>query len=98
MENRKPHLYRDSLYGSIPYKGDNHDRTRAPRFAPEPCSVPVSAFVWQDAVLQEAEKRDDGRAYCFSPARSPLVPALDKRFKPNARLKKAMADAAKLIG
>lgn len=61
--------------------------------------VPVSAFV-RDAVLREAESVMTAElTVMLSPAESRrFVAALDKRFKPNARLKKAMADAAKLIG
>ena len=61
--------------------------------------VPVSAFV-RDAVLREAESVMTAElTVTLSPAESRrFVAALDKPFKPNARLKKAMADAAKLIG
>ncbi len=61
--------------------------------------VPVSAFV-RDAVLREAESVMAAElAVMLSPAESRrFLAALDKPFKPNARLKKAMADAAKLIG
>ena len=61
--------------------------------------VPVSAFV-RDAVLREAESVMTAElTVMLSPAESRrFVAALDKPFKPNSRLKKAMADAAKLIG
>lgn len=61
--------------------------------------VPVSAFV-RDAVLREAENvMATELVVTLSPAESRrFLAALDAPFKPNVRLKKAMADAAKLIG
>ena len=61
--------------------------------------VPVSAFV-RDAVLREAENVMAAElTVTLSPTESRrFLTALDKPFKPNARLKKAMTDAAKLIG
>ncbi|HEU0196558.1 MAG TPA: DUF1778 domain-containing protein [Nevskiaceae bacterium] len=61
--------------------------------------VPVSAFV-RDAVLREAENVMAAElTVTLSPAESRrFLAALDKPFKPNARLKKAMTDVAKLIG
>lgn len=61
--------------------------------------VPVSAFV-RDAVLREAESVMAAElTVTLSPAESRrFLAALDKPFKSNARLKKAMTDAAKLIG
>lgn len=61
--------------------------------------VPVSAFV-RDAVLREAENVMAAElTVTLSPAEARrFLAVLDKPFKPNARLKKAMADAAKLIG
>ena len=60
--------------------------------------VPLSAFV-RDAVLREAETVMAAElTVTLSAAESRrFLDALDKPFKPNARLKKAMADAAKLI-
>ncbi len=60
--------------------------------------VPVSTFV-RDAVLREAETVMAAElTVTLSVAESRrFLAALDKPFKPNARLKKAMADAAKLI-
>lgn len=60
--------------------------------------VPVSAFV-RDAVLREAESVMTAElSVTLSAAESRrFLAALDKPFKPNAKLKKAMADAAKLI-
>ena len=60
--------------------------------------VPLSSFV-RDAVLREAESVMAAElTVTLSAAESRrFVDALDKPFKPNARLKKAMADAAKLI-
>lgn len=59
--------------------------------------VPVSAFV-RDAVLREADAAMAAELTAtLSPAESRrFLAALDKPFKPNARLKKAMADAAQL--
>lgn len=61
--------------------------------------VPVSAFV-RDAVLREAENVMAAElTVTLSPAESRrFLAALDKPFKPNARLRKAMTAAAKLIG
>ncbi len=61
--------------------------------------VPVAAFV-RDAVLREAEAAMAAElTVTLSVAESRrFLAALDKPFKPNARLKKAMAAAAKLIG
>ena len=60
--------------------------------------VPLSAFV-RDAVLREAESVMAAElTVTLSPAESRrFLKALDAPFKPNARLKKAMQDAAKLI-
>lgn len=60
--------------------------------------VPVSAFV-RYAVLREAESVMTAElSVTLSAAESRrFLAALDKPFKPNAKLKKAMADAAKLI-
>jgi uncharacterized protein (DUF1778 family) len=60
--------------------------------------VPLSAFV-RDAVLREAENVMAAElTVTLSVEESRrFLKALDAPFKPNARLKKAMADAAKLI-
>ncbi len=60
--------------------------------------VPVSAFV-RDAVLREAENVMAAElTVTLSPEESRhFLAVLDKPFKPNARLKNSMADAAKLI-
>ena len=60
--------------------------------------VPVSAFV-RDAVLREAESVMAAElSVTLSATESRrFLAAMDKPFKPNAKLKKAMADAAKLI-
>lgn len=60
--------------------------------------VPVSAFV-RDAVLREAENVMAAElAVTLSAAESRrFLAALDKPFRPNARLRKAMTDAARLI-
>lgn len=60
--------------------------------------VPVSTFV-REAVLREAESvMATEHTVTLSPEESRrFLDALDKPFKPNARLKKAMDDAAKLI-
>lgn len=60
--------------------------------------VPVSAFV-RDAVLREADAAMAAElTVTLSPEESRrFLAALDKPFKPNAKLKKAMADAARLI-
>ncbi|MDP1699101.1 MAG: DUF1778 domain-containing protein [Xanthomonadaceae bacterium] len=60
--------------------------------------VPLSAFV-RDAVLREAESVMAAElTVTLSAAESRrFLKALDAPFKPNARLKKAMQDAAKLI-
>ncbi|QBB69644.1 DUF1778 domain-containing protein [Pseudolysobacter antarcticus] len=60
--------------------------------------VPLSAFV-RDAVLREAETvMAAALTVTLSSAESRrFLAALDKPFKPNAKLKKAMTDAAKLI-
>lgn len=60
--------------------------------------VPVSAFV-RDAVLREADAAMAAElTVTLSPEESRrFLAALDKPFKPNAKLKKAMADAATLI-
>jgi uncharacterized protein (DUF1778 family) len=60
--------------------------------------VPLSAFV-RDAVLREAESVMAAElTVTLSAAESRrFMAALDKPFSPNAKLKKAMADAAKLI-
>ena len=59
--------------------------------------MPVAAFV-RDAVLREAENVMAAELMVtLSPAESRrFLAALDKPFKPNARLKEAMADAVKL--
>ncbi len=59
--------------------------------------VPLSAFV-RDAVLRQAEAVMAAElAVTLSAAESRrFLAALDKPFKPNAKLKKAMTDAAKL--
>jgi uncharacterized protein (DUF1778 family) len=60
--------------------------------------MPVATFV-RDAVLREAEIVMAAElTVTLSPAESRrFLAALDKPFKPNTRLKKAMADASKLI-
>lgn len=60
--------------------------------------VPLSAFV-RDAVLREAETVMAAElTVTLSVEESHrFLKALDATFKPNAKLKKAMADAAKLI-
>jgi uncharacterized protein (DUF1778 family) len=60
--------------------------------------VPLSAFV-RDAVLREAESVVAAElTVTLSAAQSRrFLKALDAPFKPNARLKKAMQDASKLI-
>lgn len=60
--------------------------------------VPLSAFV-RDAVLREAESVMAAElTVTLSAAQSRrFLKALDAPFKPNARLKKAMQDASKLI-
>lgn len=60
--------------------------------------VPLSAFV-RDAVLREAESVMAAElTVTLSAAESRrFLKALDAPFKPNARLKKAMQDASKLI-
>lgn len=60
--------------------------------------MPLSAFV-RDAVLREAESVMAAElTVILSAAESRrFLKALDAPFKPNARLKKAMQDAAKLI-
>jgi len=60
--------------------------------------VPLSSFV-RDAVLREAESvMASELTVTLSAAESRrFLKALDAPFKPNARLKKAMQDAAKLI-
>ena len=60
--------------------------------------VPLSAFV-RDAVLREAESVMAAElSVTLSAAESRrFLKALDAPFKPNARLKKAMQDAATLI-
>lgn len=59
--------------------------------------VPLSAFV-RDAVLREAESvMAAEQTVTLSVAESRrFLAALDKPFKPNAKLKKAMAEAAHL--
>lgn len=61
--------------------------------------VPVAAFV-RDAALREAESAMAAElTVTLSVAESRrFLAALDKPFKPNARMKKAMDAAAKLIG
>ncbi len=61
--------------------------------------MPVAAFV-RDAVLREAEAAMTAElTITLSAAESRrFLAALDKPFKPNARLKKAMAGAAQLTG
>ncbi len=61
--------------------------------------MPVAAFV-RDAVLREAEAAMAAElTVTLSAAESRrFLAALDKPFKPNARLKKAMAGAARLTG
>ena len=60
--------------------------------------MPLSAFV-RDAVLREAESVMAAElTVILSAAESRrFLKALDAPFKPNARLKKAMQDAVKLI-
>lgn len=60
--------------------------------------VPVSAFV-RDAALREAESVMAAELTAtLSPSESRrFLAALDKPFKPNTRLKKAMTNAAELI-
>ena len=60
--------------------------------------VPLSAFV-RDAVLREAESVMAAELTVTLSAEESrrFLAALDKPFKPNAKLKKAMADAARLI-
>lgn len=60
--------------------------------------VPLSAFV-RDAVLREADSVMAAELTVALSAEESrrFLRALDAPFKPNARLKKAMADAAKLI-
>jgi uncharacterized protein (DUF1778 family) len=60
--------------------------------------VPLSAFV-RDAVLREAENVMAAElTVSLSPQESRrFLSALDKPFKLNARLKKAMEDAARLM-
>ena len=57
--------------------------------------MPLSAFV-RDAVLREAEGVMTTVTLSAKESRR-FLKALDAPFKPNARLKKAMADAARLI-
>lgn len=59
--------------------------------------VPLSAFV-RDAVLREAENVMAAELTVTLSAEESrrFLAALDKPFKPNAKLKKAMADAARL--
>ena len=73
------------------------DKARIARAA-DLCGVPLSAFV-RDAVLREAESVMAAElTVTLSAAESRrFLKALDAPFKPNARLKKAMQDAAKLI-
>ncbi|HEX7390028.1 MAG TPA: DUF1778 domain-containing protein [Acidiphilium sp.] len=61
--------------------------------------VPVSAFV-REAVLREAGKVMAAELTVpLSPGESRrFMTALDEPFEPGARLKKAMADAARLTG
>lgn len=74
------------------------DKDRINRAA-ELRGVPVSTFV-REAVLREAETVTAAElSVTLSAAESRrFLDAMDKPFKPNARLKKAMDDAAKLIG
>jgi uncharacterized protein (DUF1778 family) len=60
--------------------------------------MPVSTFV-RDAVMREADTVMAAElSVTLSIAESRrFLAALDKPFKPNARLKKAMDDAAKLV-
>ena len=76
---------------------DSTDKARIARAA-DLRGVPLSAFV-RDAVLREAESVMAAELTVnLSPAESRrFLAALDKPFKPNARLKKAMEDAAKLM-
>jgi uncharacterized protein (DUF1778 family) len=98
------------LYGNIPYKEnfmtqtaarldlriDTDDKARIARAAALR-GVPISAFV-REAVLREADAAMAAELTAtLSPEESRrFLVAIDKPFKPNARLKKAMADAAAL--
>jgi uncharacterized protein (DUF1778 family) len=100
-----------TLYGSFPYRGsimttptarldlrlDASDKARIARAA-NLRGVPLSAFV-RDAVLRETENVMAAElTVSLSPEESRrFLSALDKPFKPNARLRKAMEDAARLM-
>lgn len=60
--------------------------------------VPLSAFV-RDAVLREVENVMAAELTVTLSAEESrrFLAVLDKPFKPNAKLKKAMADAAQLV-
>lgn len=77
---------------------DSTDKARIARAA-DVKGVPMAAFV-RDAVLREAESvMASALTVTLSAEESRrFLKALDAPFKPNARLKKAMQDAAKLIG
>lgn len=72
------------------------DKDRIARAA-ELRGMPLSTFV-RDAVLREADNVMTAELTVTLSAQESrrFLAALDKPFKPNARLKKAMADAAKL--
>lgn len=75
---------------------DATDKARIARAA-DLRGVPVSAFV-RDAVLREAESVMAAELTVSLSAQESrrFLAALDGPFKPNARLKKAMRDAARL--
>lgn len=75
---------------------DATDKARIARAA-DLRGVPVSAFV-RDAVLREAESVMTAELTVSLSAQESrrFLAALDKPFKANARLKKAMRDAAQL--
>ncbi len=98
------------MYGNLPYmktamnptaarldlRLDSDDKARITRAAALR-GVPVSAFV-REAVLREADAAMAAELTAtLSPKESRrFLAALDTPFKPNARLKKAMAEAGKL--
>jgi uncharacterized protein (DUF1778 family) len=75
---------------------DASDKARISRAA-DLRGVPLSAFV-RDAVLREAESVMAAELSVGLSAQDSrrFLAALDKPFKPNARLRKAMRDAARL--
>ena len=83
--------------GSTRYRDDGVESWVPSKF-PSRRRTRKSAFV-RDAVLREAESVMAAElTVTLSPAESRrFLKALDAPFKPNARLKKAMQDAAKLI-